>query len=68
MPIANFHSLKKIAAATALAIAVAAALFFQNDESVAKHIGARQAATYQNANLGEALPGLLGSGFAPNLW
>jgi hypothetical protein len=68
MPTAHFHSLKKIAAGTAFAVAVAAVLFFQNDESVAKHIGARQAATYQNANLGEALPGLLGSGFAPNLW
>lgn len=64
----NLHSLKKIAAGTTLALAVVTALFFQNGESAANHLGAPQAATFQNANLGDALPGLLGSGIAPNLW
>jgi hypothetical protein len=62
----NFSSLKKIIAGTTLALAVAAALFFQHGESVAN--SAPKAAAYQNANLGDTLPGMLGGGFAPNLW
>ena len=68
MPTTNLHSLKRIAAGTTLALAVVTALFFQNAESAANHLGAPQAATYQNANLGDSLPGLLGSGLAPILW
>ena len=64
----NFRSLKKIAAGTTVALLVAAALFFQQGESVANNVSAPKAAAYQNANLGDALPGLFGSGFAPNLW
>jgi hypothetical protein len=64
----SFRSLKKIAAGTTLALLVAAGIFFQHGESVAHNGSAPKAATYQNANFGDALPGLLGGGFAPNLW
>jgi hypothetical protein len=68
MSTANFRSLKTFAAGTALALLVAAALFFQYGESVANYLGAPKALTYQNANLGDDLPGTLGSGFEPILW
>jgi hypothetical protein len=68
MSTTNFRSLKKIAAGTAFAFLVVATLFFQHGESVANHLRASNAATYQNANLGDTLPGMLGGGFAPNLW
>ena len=64
----DFHALKKIAAGTTLVLAVVTALFFQQGESAANHVGAPRTATIQGANLGDSLPGLLGSGLAPNLW
>jgi len=68
MQTTNFHSLKKIATGTTLALAVVTALFFQHGQSAANHLGAPQAATSQNANVGGSLLGLLGTGIAPNLW
>ena len=68
MSTTNFSSLKKIIAGTTLALAVAAALIFQHGESVASKLSAPKAAAYQSANLGDTLPGMLGGGFAPNLW
>ena len=64
----NFRSLKKIAAGTTLVLLVAAAICFQHGESVARNLSTPKAAAYQNANLGDALPGMFGGGFAPNLW
>jgi len=68
MSTTNVCSLKKIAAGTTFAFLIAATLFFLHGESVANHLGAPNAVAYQNANLGDALPGMLGSGIAPNLW
>ena len=62
----DVRRLKKIAAATTFALLITTTLLFQHGASVANHFGAPKA--YQNANLGDALPGLLGNGFAPNLW
>jgi len=64
----NFRSLKKIAAGTALVLLVVAAVCFQHGESAANYLNAPKGAAYQNANLGDSLPGMLGGGFAPNLW
>jgi hypothetical protein len=68
MSATNFRNLKTLAAGTTLALFVAAALFFQYGESVANHLSAPKAPTHQNANLGDDLPGSLGSGFEPILW
>ena len=68
MSITNFRSLKTFAAGAALGLLVAAALFFQYGESVANYVGAPKAPAYQKANLGDDLPGTLGSGFEPILW
>jgi hypothetical protein len=68
MSTTNFRSLKTLAAAAALTLFVATALFFQYGESVANYLGAPKAPAYQRANLGDDLPGTLGSGFEPTLW
>ena len=68
MSIANFRSLKTFAAAAALTLLATTALFFQYGESVANYLGAPKASAHQNANLGDDLPGTLGSGFEPILW
>ena len=68
MTTTNFRSLKNIAVGATFALLITTSLFVQHGESVAKNLGAPNAAAYQNANLGEMLPGLLGSGIAPNLW
>jgi hypothetical protein len=64
----NFRSLKKFAAGTTLVLLVAAAICFQQGESVAHNLSTPKAAAYKSANLGDALPGMFGGGFAPNLW
>jgi hypothetical protein len=68
MSTTNVRSLKKIAAGATFAFLIATTLLFQHGESVANHLGVPKAFANQNANLGDALPGLLGNGFAPNLW
>jgi hypothetical protein len=67
MPDTNVRSLRKVAAGATLALALVAALSFARDESIAHDLSSPRAA-YQNANLGDALPGTLGSGIAPILW
>lgn len=64
----NLRSLRKVVAGTTLAIAIAVALSFAQDESVARDLGASKATSYQNANLGDGLPVSLGGGIAPILW
>jgi hypothetical protein len=64
----NFRSLKKVVAGTTLAVAVAVALSFAHNDSIARGVGASKAPTYQNANLGDGLPVSLGGGIAPILW
>ena len=68
MSIANSRSLKTLAAGTALTLLVATALFFQYGESIADHLSAPKASAHLNANLGDDLPGTLGSGLEPVLW
>jgi hypothetical protein len=64
----NFGSLKKLVAGTTLAVAIAAALSFAHNESIARDVGTSKA-TYQGANLGDSLPvSLGGGGIAPILW
>jgi hypothetical protein len=64
----NVRSLRKVAAGATLALAIVTALSFAQNESVANDMTAPKVAAYQNANLGDALPGMLGSGIAPILW
>jgi hypothetical protein len=64
----NLRSLRKVVAATTVAVAIAAALSFAHDESMARDLGASKATTYQDANLGDGLPVSLGGGIAPILW
>jgi hypothetical protein len=64
----NVRSLRTVAAGAALALVVVTALSFARDESIARDLRAPKVTAYQNANLGDALPGTLGSGIAPNLW
>lgn len=68
MPDTNVRSLRKVAAGATLALAIVTALSFAHDESIAHDLSAPRAAASQNANLGDALPGTLGSGIAPILW
>ena len=68
MPTTNFRSLKTLAAGAAFTILVTTGLFFQYGESVADYVGAPKATAYLNANLGDDLPGMLGSGIEPILW
>ena len=63
----NVRSLRKVAAGATLALALVTALSFAQNESIAHDLTAPKA-TYQYANLGDALPGTLGSGIAPILW
>jgi hypothetical protein len=63
----NLRSLRKVVAGTTVAVAVAAALSFAHNDSIARDFGASKA-TYQNANLGDGLPVSLGGGIAPILW
>jgi len=65
---ANIRSLKKVIAGTTLALVVAVALSFAHDESTARALNAPKVTIYQHANLGDDLPGTLGSGIAPVLW
>lgn len=67
MPNINVTSLRKVAAGATLALAIVTALSFAQSESIAHDLNAPRAA-YQNANLGDSLPGTLGSGIAPILW
>jgi len=64
----NFRRLNKVVAGTTLALVVAAALAFGRGESTAHDFSAAKAAASQHANLGDQLPGTLGSGIAPILW
>jgi hypothetical protein len=64
----NLRSLKKVVAGTTVAVAIAAALSFAHNDSIARDLGASKAATTQNANLGDGLPVSLGGGIAPILW
>lgn len=68
MTITHLRSLRKLAAGATLAFAIVAALSFAHDPSMARALNAPKTATSQNANLGDALPGTLGSGIAPVLW
>ncbi len=68
MSTTNVRSLRKVVAGATLALAVAAALSFAHNESIAHDLNAPKAGTYQNANLGDALPGTFGAGIAPILW
>ena len=63
----NVRSLRKVAAGATLALAIVTALSFAQSESIAHDLNSPRAA-YQNANLGDSLPGTLGSGIAPILW
>jgi len=64
----NFLSLKKVVAGTTLAVAIATALSFAQNDSIARDLGTSRATTYQGANLGDGLPVSLGGGIAPILW
>ncbi len=64
----NVRSLGKVAAGATLALAIVTALSFARDESIAHALSASKAVATQNANLGDTLPGTLGSGIAPILW
>ena len=68
MSTANIWSLRKLVAGTTLAVAVAVALSFAYNESTARALTAPKVTIYQHANLGDDLPGMLGSGIAPILW
>ena len=68
MPDTTVRSLRKVATGATLALAIITALSFARDESVAHDLNASKATAYLNANLGDALPGTLGSGIAINLW
>jgi hypothetical protein len=63
----NIRSLRKVAAGATLALAIVTALSFAHVQSTAHALNAKAAAS-QNANLGDSLPGTLGSGTAPVLW
>ncbi len=64
----NVRSLRKVAAGATLALVVVTALSFARSESIARDLVAPKTVSTQNANLGDMLPGTLGSGIATNLW
>ena len=68
MPDTNVRSLRKVAAGATLALAIITSLSFAHNESIAHDLNAPRAVASQNANVGDALPGGLGSGIAPILW
>ena len=68
MSTTNIWSLRKLVAGTTLVLAVAVALSFAHNESTARAVSAPKVTIYQHANLGDDLPGMLGSGIAPILW